>query len=163
MWQNLSSSTDTSKVQALVPVFWSQMCNCVVLAVDYETGMYQMMNNWNRKTFLAIDGERQKLRNISISGCMCVCSYLWKFSCFHSHCCRRTWRLVFWVLWHLAYCSQNTVAKAQQPIEMSHCLHVPLSEKRQCSVYHSPLNLIWHYKHVCVSVLPHTSPWVPRF
>ena len=80
-----------------------------------------------------------------------MCSYLWKFSCFLSHCCRRTWRLAFWVLCRLACCSQNTVAKAQQPIVKSHCLHVPLSRKRQCSVSLSPLNLIWHYKHVCVS------------
>ena len=33
----------------------------------------------------------------------------------------------------------------------SHCLHVPLSRKRQCSVYRSPLNLVWHNKNVCVS------------
>ena len=117
--QNLSSSVDTSKVQALAPVFWSQMCDCVV---DYETAMYQVMNNWNRKIYLVIDGERQKLRNISNSGRMCLCSYLWKFSCFHSHCCQRTWRLV---LWRLACCSQSTIAKGQQPIVTSHCLHVP--------------------------------------
>ena len=82
--QNLSSPVDTSKLQALVPVFWSQMCDCVVLAVGYETAMYQVMSNWNRKIFLVIDDERQKLRNISISGCMRTCSYLWKFSCFLS-------------------------------------------------------------------------------
>ena len=64
---------------------------------------------------------------------------------------RTTWRLAFWVLWRLACCSQNTVAKAQRPIVTSHCLHMPLSWKRQCSVYRSPLNSIWHYKHVCVS------------
>ena len=49
--QNLSSSVDSSKLQALVPVFWSQMCDCVVLAVDFDTAMYQVMNNWNRKIF----------------------------------------------------------------------------------------------------------------
>ena len=48
------------------------MCDCIVLAVDYETAMYQVMNNWNRKIILVIDGEKQKLRNISISGCMRV-------------------------------------------------------------------------------------------
>ena len=105
--QNLSSSVDTSKLQALVPVFWSQMSDCVVLAVDYETAMYQVMNKWNRKIFLVIDGERQKLRHISISGCMRVCSYLWKFSCSHSHCYRRTWCLAFWALWRFACCSQK--------------------------------------------------------
>ena len=74
-----------------------------------------------------------------------------KVSCFHSHCCRRTCRLGFWVLWRLVFCSQNTVAKAQQPIVMSHCLHMHLSRKRQSSVWRSPLNLVWHYKYVCVS------------
>ena len=58
MRQNLSSSIDTSKLQALVPVFLSEMCDCVVLAVDYETAMYQVMNNWNRKIILVIDGGR---------------------------------------------------------------------------------------------------------
>ena len=55
--------------------------------------------------------------------------------------------------WHFGYCdvSQNTVAKAQQPIVTSHYVHVPIRGKRQCSVYRSPLNFIWHYKHVCVS------------
>ena len=57
----------------------------------------------------------------------------------------------FWVLWRLTCCSQNTIAKAQQPIVTSHCLHVRLSRKRQCRVYRSPLHLMWHYKHVCVS------------
>ena len=64
---------------------------------------------------------------------------------------QRMWHLVFWALWCLACCSQNTVAKVQQPIVTSHSLHVPLSQKRQYSVDHSPMNLIWHYKHVCVS------------
>ena len=54
-------------------------------------------------------------------------------------------------LWRLACCSQNTVANAQKPIVTSHCSHVPLRRKRQCSFYRSPLNLIWHYKHVCAS------------
>ena len=60
---------------------------------------------------------------------MRVCSYLWKFGCFHSHCRQRTWRQAFWVLWHVACCSQNTAAKAQQPIVTSHCLHVHLIRK----------------------------------
>ena len=127
--QNLSSSVDTPKVQALVLVFWSQMCDFVVLAVDYQTAMYQVMNNWNRKTFLVIDGERQRLRNISISGCMRVCSYLWKFSCYLWHCCRRMCWLALRVLWRIPCYSQNTVAKAQQPIVISHCLHMPSSQK----------------------------------
>ena len=131
------------------------MCDCVVSAVDYETAMYQVMNSRNRKIFLMIGGERQKLRNISISGCMRVCFYLWKFSCFHSYCCRRTWWLVFWVLWRLTCCSQNIVAKAQQPIVTSHCLHMPLSRKRQCSVYRSSLNLIY-YGITNMSVYLHT-------
>ena len=58
-------------------------------------------------------------------------------------------------LWRLACYSQNTVANVQQPIVTSRCLHVPWSRKRRCSVYRSPLNLIWqswwHYKHVFVS------------
>ena len=61
------------------------------------------------------------------------------------------WCLVFWVLWHLACCSQNTIAKEQQPIVTSHCLHVHWCGKRQRCVYRSLLNLVWHYKHVCVS------------
>ena len=32
---------------------------------------------------------------------------------------------------------------------MSHCLHVHLSQKRQCGVYRSLLNMVWHYKYVC--------------
>ena len=44
------------------------------------------------------------------------------------------------------------VAKAQQPIVTSNCLHVHLSGKRQRGVYHSPLSLVWHYKQDSVSV-----------
>ena len=58
---------------------------------------------------------------------MRVYSYLWKFSRFRWHCCRRTLCLTFWVLWDLARCSQNTVGKAQQPIVKLHSLHVHLS------------------------------------
>ena len=47
------------------------------------TAMCQVMNNWNRKIFLVIDGEREKLRNISISGCMRVFLFM-KLSCFLS-------------------------------------------------------------------------------
>ena len=53
LWDRICpSSIDTSKLQALVPVFWSQMCDCVVLAVDYELVMYQVMDNcdWWWKT-----------------------------------------------------------------------------------------------------------------
>ena len=49
------------------------MCDCVVLAVDHETTMSQVMNNWNREIFLVVDCERQNLRNISISSRMRVC------------------------------------------------------------------------------------------
>ena len=108
--QNLSSFFDTSKLQALVPIFWSQICDCVVFTVAWIS--------------LLINGERHNSKNISISGCMRVCFYLWKFSCFLSHCCRCTGRLAFWVLWRLACSSQSTVARAQQPIVTSHCLHV---------------------------------------
>ena len=66
---------------------------------------------------------------------------LWKFSCFLSYYCRRTWRLAFWVLWRLACCSQNTVAKAQQSIVTSRCLHLPLSRKRKYSVCRTPVKL----------------------
>ena len=150
--QNLSSSIDILKLQTLVPFFRSWMCDCVALAVDYETVMHQVMNNWNRKIFLVIDGERQRLRNISISVCMRVCVLIYESLVASTRivvdACG-VWR--FGHLWRLACCSSNTFAKAQQSIVMSPCLHVHLSRKRQRGVYRSPLNLVWHYKHVSVS------------
>ena len=64
------------------------------------------------------------------------------------------WCLAFWILWHFTCWSLNTVVKAEQAIVSfvtSHCLHMHLSLKCQCGVYCSPLNVVWHYKHVCVS------------
>ena len=54
----------------------SLMCDCVVLAVNHGTAMYQVMNNWNRKIFLVIDGERQTLKIFQfLVVCVCVLIY----------------------------------------------------------------------------------------
>ena len=88
---------------------------------------------------------------------MRVCSYSWKLSCFHLHCCRCTWCLTFWVLWicDVSQIDHKTLFLRRSDRLWHHkCLHVHFSEKRQQGVYHSPLNLVWpvwHYKHACVS------------
>ena len=52
------------------------MCDCAVLAFDYETAMYQVMNNWNRKNILVTDGERQIIEIFQFQVvCVCVLIY----------------------------------------------------------------------------------------
>ena len=117
-----------------VPDWWN-----ADVSSDAQLEQKNIFSDWRWKT------KFKKYFNFWLYACVFLSagSYLWKFTCFYSHCCRCMWCLAFWVLWCLACCSQNIVAKAQQPIATSHCLHMHLSGKRQRCIYRSPLNLVY--------------------